>query len=518
MYTQDRQRLEELGQDHDLWYYIWRERYAVIRTARSRLPADAVIDQLATAGLAPDVELFGGTGTIPARPCYRTVEQTYADLEALAVANPQLTQWLDFGDSWEKTQSAGGYDLQALSITNSAIAGPKPLFMVIAASHARELATAESVTRFAESLVAGYGTNPDITWMLDYFEVQVIPVHNPDGRKMAEAQCASGCSPSWRKNTNTAYCGPTSPNRGADLNRNADNSFWGGPSSSPLECSETYHGPGAASEPETTDLEAHAAAVFADYRDAAPNDFITPADHEANGVFISVHSAGDIVFYPWEGIDDAPPNLAGLRGLAQKMGFATTFAACQNCFLGPASGTNVDFVYEKLGVPAFTYEIGSSFGESCASFESAVLPQTVDGLTVALKHTRLPYQASGGPDVTNVTFTPGAGSGMVSAVADDSRRAVNGGGEPLDSAQNIAQVRYTVGQPPWLAAESFALQPQDGAFDDPVETAVVELDASAVNGTELVYVYAIDTDGDTGPPTAVWVTFGDLLRSGFESP
>jgi len=518
VYTDDRARIRQLGEQYDLWYYIWREGYAVIHADRSRLPQDARIDVGATVGLRTAEAPFEGTGTIPGRPCYRTVEQTYGDLEALSIANPQLAQWVDFGDSWEKSQGLGGYDLNALVLSNQNIAGPKPVFMIMAAIHARELATAEVATRFAEALVEGYGVNPDITWILDYFEVHVLAQQNPDGRKMAEGECDNGCSPTWRKNTNQAYCGSESPLRGADLNRNSTSSFWGGPSSSGSECSLTYRGPSPASEPETFSLEAHAAAAFPDFRDASPNDFDTPADPDADGVFISLHSAGDIAFYPWEGINDAPPNLAGLRGLAQKMGFATTFAACQNCFLGPASGTNVDNVYEKLGIPAFTFEIGTSFGQSCASFESTVLPQTLGGLFTAIRHTRRSYQTPLGPDSLNLAFTPEPGGGILTATADDTRHAVNAGGEPLDPSQDILEVRFTIGEPPWLAAESFPMNPDDGAFDEPVEGASAALQIEQINGTELVYVYAEDTSGNIGPPAAIWVSNGTVFRNGFEVP
>lgn len=516
IYTTDRERILRLARDYDLWYYIHKQGYAVIRADRARLPADARIDEEATQGLAPAEAPFRGSGTLPARDCYRTVEQTYSDLQALATADPGLAQWVDFGDSWEKAQGLGGHDLHALVLTNQAIAGPKPVFMVISASHARELATAEAVTRFAEMLFDGYDSDPDITWLLDYFEVHVISQHNPDGRKMAEAECTGGCSPSWRKNTNQNYCGAGSSLRGADLNRNADSSFWGGPSSSGSECSTTYRGPSASSEPETSELEAYMAAVFPDYRDAPDNDFDTPADADADGVFISVHSSGDIVFYPWEGINDAPPNLAGLRGLAQKMGFATTFAACQNCFLGPASGTNTDHIYERRGISAFTFEIGTSFGQSCSSFESTVLPQTLNGLLTALRHTRKAYQSPLGPDVLDVQFLPSASGGVLTATADDTRRAVNGGGEPVDASQAITQVRYTVGAPPWLAAESWPLDATDGTFDSAVEDAQADVPAAQLSGTQLIYVYAQDANGDIGPPAAVW-TSGALFKSGFEN-
>lgn len=519
IYTDDTDRIKELGREHHLWYYIWREGYAVILTDRERLPADAHIDAEATRSWRVASNPYSGTGTIPARSCYRTVEQTHADLQAIASTNPQLAQWVDYGDSWEKSQAMGGYDLQALILTNQSIPGPKPVFMVMAAIHARELATAETAARFAEVLFNQYGQDADITWMLDYFEIHILPQPNPDGRKMAEAECTSGCSPNWRKNTNQNFCGATSSSRGVDLNRNAGTSFWGGPSSSGNECSSTYRGPLPSSEPETSELEAYADSTFPDFRDALDDDFTTPADDDADGVFISIHSAGDIVFYPWEGINSNPPNLDGLRSFAQKMGLSTTFAACQNCFLGTASGTNVDYVYERLGIPSFTFEIGSSFGQSCASFTSTVLPQTHAGLMTALRHTRRSYQSPLGPDVLNVAFTPGPGGGTLSATADDTRLAVNGGGEPPQPVQAISEVRFTINEPPWIAAESFEMTAIDGNFDESSEDATASLTIGQLTGATRLFVYAQDADGNTGPPAAVWVSDPGLdFESGFESP
>ena len=69
-------------------------------------------------------------------------------------------------------------------------------------------------TRFAEYLVNNYGMDPDATWILDHHEIHLMLQTNPEGRKEAEA------GTSWRKNTNENYCGATSSNRGADLNRN----------------------------------------------------------------------------------------------------------------------------------------------------------------------------------------------------------------------------------------------------------------------------------------------------------
>ena len=45
-------------------------------------------------------------GGIPDYPCYRTVEETYADLADLAAAYPDLASWNDIGDSWDKRRQA----------------------------------------------------------------------------------------------------------------------------------------------------------------------------------------------------------------------------------------------------------------------------------------------------------------------------------------------------------------------------------------------------------------------------
>jgi hypothetical protein len=210
VYTEDPERIQTLGREHDLWYYLWRQGYAVIRTDRNRLPSDAQIDHEMTAGLKRADSPFRGSGTIPARPCYRTVEQTHSDLQALALARPDLAQWVDYGDSWERQEPGGesGYDLLALVLSNQNIAGPKPVFMVMAAMHAREMSTAETAARFAELLFDGYGIDPNITWMLDYFEIHIMAQHNPDGRKMAEAELRHAARTSIAIRTAASGVGP----------------------------------------------------------------------------------------------------------------------------------------------------------------------------------------------------------------------------------------------------------------------------------------------------------------------
>ena len=165
------------------------------------------------------------TESIPSFPCYETVEETFTAAAALVTQKPRLASWIDIGDSWQKTNGLGGYDLRVLKLTNSKVAGPKPKLFINAAIHAREYVTAPLILAFATELVNGYGVDADATWILDHHEVHLLLQTNPDGRKKAETGLL------WRKNTNTAYCGVTSNSRGADLNRNFSYSWnlTGGP-------------------------------------------------------------------------------------------------------------------------------------------------------------------------------------------------------------------------------------------------------------------------------------------------
>ena len=123
----------------------------------------------------------------------------------------------------------------------------------------REYTTAELATRFAEYLVENYDRDPEITWLLDYYEVHITPHANPDGRKIAETGIY------WRKNTDNDDGCLLSEWWGTDLNRNS--SFkWGFPGSSSYSCDETFRGPASVSEPETQAIQIYASSIFPDQR------------------------------------------------------------------------------------------------------------------------------------------------------------------------------------------------------------------------------------------------------------
>ena len=453
-------------------------------------------------------------GGIPGFPCYRTVEETFGDLAQLAHDHPDLAQWVDLGDSWEKINGPGsGFDIHALVLTHQATPGPKPPLMIIAAMHAREYTTAETLTRFAEDLVTSYGTDPEATWLLDHVAVHLIPQLNPDGRTQAETGIF------WRNNVNNDFCA-NSDLRGIDLNRNSSFLWGDSGGSSGSSCSETFRGPTPASEPETLAIESYMAQVFDDQRGPNMDD---PAPDSTEGVFISIHSFSELVLYPWEATSTDAPNAAQLRTLGRKFGFYTDYAVCQDC-LGTASGATVDEAYGEYGVAGYTFELGTNFFQSCNFFESDILPRVMPALRYAVKAARRPYQGPAGPEILDPQVSAdsvAAGTPVtLSATADDSRFDSNGfGNEPV---QNVVAVSYSIDLPPWQATSLESLSAVDGSFDSLSEDATATVDtAGLAPGRHLIYVVAEDAEGNVGVPSAVFLTIeGDdtpLFRDGFES-
>lgn len=440
---------------------------------------------------------------IPGYACYRTVEETYTDLASLAAQYPHLAAWTDIGDSWDKLTTHGrtGSDIYALVLTNRQRSGfEKGKLVVMGALHARELTTAEIATRFAELLLAGYGSDPDLTWLLDYNTIHIIPQANPDGRKWAEQGYL------WRKNTNNPdAC--NFPHYGVDLNRNSS-FLWNhcNGCSSSQHCSTVYRGPGPASEPETQAIEDYLRAVFGDQRGENYND---PAPDHTNGVFISLHSYGRLIMYPWDHSSSSTPNSEALRRFGRKLGYYTGYQVCnaRSCLYG-FDGSTTDYAYGALGVASYTYEVGTKFFQDCTSFESSIVEKNLKSLVYAAKAARRPYLLAAGPDITLATAYPqhvAAGIDItLSATADDTRSASNGFG--MEPTQPITAARFSINAPSWLTKSTVALHPVDGTFNTNVEFLTGILNTTDLQpGTHTVFLEAQDADGNWGPPTSIFI-------------
>ncbi len=501
-------QLERLAATVDVWEVNHTAGYvlAPLTLAEERSLAQAgfvlSVDEMRTAQTRVRAAPSMATGGFA---CYRTVEETYATLDALSITYPNLARWVDIGDSWEKEQTFGaaGYDLRALVISNQVSNAPKAIFYLLAAVHARELTTAESATRFGEYLVRAYGRDPDVTWLLDHNEIHIVPLGNPDGRKRAEAGFL------WRKNVNSGDACYSQTTYGVDLNRNGSFRWSGcgtGNCSSGDPCGLTFRGRTPGSEPETQALEAYARSILADQR--GPNDE-DAAPLDATGLFISLHSYGELVLFPWGWTNAESPNLTQLQTLGRKFGYLNGHAVCQlsqpGC-LYRADGTNDDFVYGELGVASYTFELGNYFFESCAAFEETIWPTNLPALLYAAKSARRPYQTPSGPDVTRLDAGPmpiAPGSELlVELTLDDTRYASNGFGE--EPVQAVSGGQYSFDAPAWLVEPTqFDLPPLPPTTT--VSTTVSIPTAGLAVGRHTLFVEGRDAAGNIGSPSALFV-------------
>jgi len=482
--------------------------------------AVAIDPKLTEEAYAEVERLPGQVSSIPGFLCYRTVEESFASMQAVVAAHPQIAEIVDIGDSWKKRQTPSlGYDLNVLRLTNRAIPGPKPVHYMQGALHAREYATAETVLRYGEWLAGQYGTNPDVTWVLDHHEVLILVHANPDGRKIAEVSATR----MQRKNRNENFCATGGTSLGVDNNRNFPFD-WGGAGSSGTACGETFRGPSAASEFESQAIIDYLRLVFPDQRAENPGvDLTTPISADASGIYMDVHSNAGTTWWPWGNVNGVlAPNAIALQTLGRKLSFYNGLTPEQSNAGGAIGGATDDFAYGTLGVAAFTVEMdGTSFFPTCAIYESDLALPTMDGFFAASKLARAPYRLAAGPELINIAAMPASvaasGSFTVVARADDTRFRNEVGTEPSQVVLSVA----IYSTPPWVAGATplAAMQPTDGSFNTSAENVTVQLAASSFGpGLHLVYLQATDALGNKGAVSAVFVsvTGAELFGNGFE--
>ena len=217
----------------------------------------------------PDVN----TGDNVFRP-YDGPQGLEAEMVAIAGANPDLVKLVDIGDTVQ------GRNIWALKVTKNANRRPdgtKPAVLYNSAQHAREWITPEMTRRLTRYYLDNYGSDAEITDLVDNNELWFVWVANPDGYEWTHADPANRL---WRKNlADNDGNGTITTNDGVDLNRNFAYK-WGydNEGSSPDFNSQTFRGSGPMSEPETLAMDGLLAAV----------DF---------SFMVNYHSAAELLLY-----------------------------------------------------------------------------------------------------------------------------------------------------------------------------------------------------------------------------
>lgn len=203
--------------------------------------------------------------------------------------NPGLTKVVSIG------KTVQGKDILALKVSKNAKKtrdGDKPSVLYMSNQHAREWITPEMTRRLMHHTVDSYGKDPRITKLVDSTELWFLLSANPDGYDFTHAPDGERL---WRKNLrDNNGDGKTTTGDGVDLNRNFGYK-WGydNEGSSPNQASETYRGPNASSEPETTALDAFQKRIGFDYA-------------------INYHSAAELILYGvgWQVATPTPDDVA----------------------------------------------------------------------------------------------------------------------------------------------------------------------------------------------------------------
>ncbi|XP_069940444.1 uncharacterized protein [Cherax quadricarinatus] len=265
----------------------------------------------------------------------KVVEQKKADKWSLR--KKRVMSKTQNGETRAKGRSGGKLRDKAKDISRSKLrkeAGrSKPVILIEAGAHAREWTSSAVATYLAQQL-ADTGK-----LLLKHVTFIIAPATNPDGYEYSITS-----DPLWRKNRrNVSNTGCV----GVDLNRNWETAWVTGAGASDEPCSYLYRGPSAFSEVETRSL-ADLARTF----------------RKRLKFFISLHSYGEYVLYPWSFTKNSTAKANRLKSMAKKITSRLNEKNTAHFTYGQsshmmylASGTADDYMY-SLGVPfAYTIEL-----------------------------------------------------------------------------------------------------------------------------------------------------------------
>ncbi|MFT5819733.1 MAG: carboxypeptidase T [Crocinitomix sp.] len=289
----------------------------------------------------------GGSGAGPITPSnfelgsmggYYTYEEYLSELDQMRAAYPDLITEKDGISDFETWE---GRPIHWVKISdNPEVDEDEKEVMYTAIHHAREPMSLSQTIFYMWYVLENYGTDAEITYLVDNTEMYFVPMINPDGYKRNQTTNPGGGG-MHRKNRNPAI---GSGNKGVDLNRNYSY-HWNEAGTSPDEDSDVFAGEFAFSEPETQAIK-----WFCE-------------NHEFDFAF-NAHAHGNLLLFPigWatdEYADDHDYFQRYSIHMAQHNGYDPVKATD----LYPAAGDSDDWMYidEETEIYAMTPEVGDDF-------------------------------------------------------------------------------------------------------------------------------------------------------------
>lgn len=317
---------------------------------------------------------------------YHTYAEMQNHLFSQAAAYPEIARVETIGTTQQEHRTMYAFKISDNVETDE----DEPVVFFDGTHHACEVMGMEICLALIDTLLANYGTDSNITNLVNSTEIWLVPLVNPDGHSAV----MNNISPYYRKNgrdlndNGILYeyeCNDwwTCATEGVDLNRNYD-WFWdsGGQSSS---WNYYYRGADAGSESENI-------AVAGLLWQIRPQ------------LAISYHSYGEIVYYPWELLAQNAPDHAALYATAYALSSRIHKEGSQQIYdFTPSdgqAGMAANWQYGRLGTFAFTIETVSYYDFIIPSYRyHNVISENLKGCFYLLERAH-------GPQLTGRIFAP----------------------------------------------------------------------------------------------------------------
>lgn len=260
---------------------------------------------------------------------YLTLEEIYEEMDRAAREHPEMVSMAEYG------QTLAGRQLRYLKISTGA--GDKPSILYSANIHGNEMAGNMICLALIDHFLGGYGSDRDLTYLMDRVDIYVIPVLNPDGmaRTVRQQDRLGAVVSLTRKNGNRVDLNRNYPYPADALTRLKDSA------GSKRKWSPNYRGPSPMSEPETRALDA----LFARHR------FL---------VHCNYHTTGGIILSPPATLPEPLPDdelYTMMRKDYQEAMFDPYVEHTELQFY-PTIGSLDDYVYHRYGAVCITMEVG----------------------------------------------------------------------------------------------------------------------------------------------------------------
>jgi hypothetical protein len=174
---------------------------------------------------------------------YLTYAEFLAELDSMSAAYPNLISVKAPISTFTTWENRPIYWLKISDNPNTDETEKEVLYTSV--HHSREPNSLMEVIFYMWYLLENYGTNDEVTYLVDNTEMYFVPMINPDGYVQNETTNPNGGGMHRKNKRNVGTNNP-----GVDLNRNYGY-HWNESGTSPDVNNDTYAGPNAFSEPET---------------------------------------------------------------------------------------------------------------------------------------------------------------------------------------------------------------------------------------------------------------------------